>query len=231
MQAIRLIIRLVRATGCRAHIVHLSAAAALDDLDAARQEGLPITVETCPHYLCFDAESIPDGATQFKCAPPIRSALNQARLWEALRSGGIDLIATDHSPCPPELKCPAEGDFRKAWGGISGLSVSLSAIWTAARERGFHITDVVRWMAEQPAKLAGFGQSKGRIAPGYDADLVVFDPDAEFTVKEGDLHFRHLCSPHLGRRLTGKVQSTLLRGETVYQRGTFGSVATGMEIL
>jgi allantoinase len=230
LQAIRLVIRLSRATGCRVHIVHLSAAAALADLEAARQDGLPITVETCPHYLYFSAEAIPDGATQFKCAPPIRSALNQARLWEALRVGQIDMIATDHSPCPLELKCLAEGDFRRAWGGISSLSMSLPAVWTAARERGFHMTDVVRWMTEQPAKLAGFAGRKGRIAPGYDADLVVFDPDAEFVVTEEDLHFRHPCSPYLGEPLKGKVQSTLLRGEVVYQRGTFSRTAIGTEL-
>ena len=230
LEAIRLIIRLAKETGCRVHIVHLSAAAALSDLEAARRDGLPITVETCPHYLYFDAEHIPDRATQFKCAPPIRSALNQARLWEALRSGQIDMIATDHSPCPPELKCFEAGDFRKAWGGISSLSLSLPAIWTAARERGFHMTDVIRWMAEQPAKLAGIDRMKGYIAPGYDADLVVFDPDAEFVVGQNDLHFRHPCSPYLGERLTGKVQSTLLRGEVVYQHGQFGSTATGTEL-
>jgi allantoinase len=230
VEAIRLMIRLAQQTGCRVHIVHLSAAAALADLDLARQDGLPITVETCPHYLYFDAESIPDGATQFKCAPPIRSAINQARLWEALRSGQIDMIATDHSPCPPELKCLEEGDFRRAWGGISSLSMSLPAIWTAARERGFHMTEVVRWMAEQPAKLAGFGRRKGRIAPGYDADLVVLDPDADFVVRKDDLHFRSPCSPYLGERMKGKVQSTLLRGEVVYQHGTFGSTAIGTDL-
>lgn len=230
-EAIRLIIRLVRETGCRVHIVHLSAAAALADLNTARQDGLPITVETCPHYLYFHAERIPDGGTQFKCAPPIRSALNGARLWEALRSGQIDLIATDHSPCPPERKCLEEGDFRKAWGGISSLSMSLPAIWTAARELGFRMTDVVRWMAEGPAKLGGLDGKKGRIAPGYDADLVVFNPDADLVVGKDDLHFRHPCSPYLGEQMKGKVQFTLLRGETIYQSGTFSSVATGTEIL
>jgi len=230
VEAIRMMIELVRSTGCRVHIVHLSAASALSDLEAARRDGLPITVETCPHYLCFEADEIPDGATQFKCAPPIRSALNQSILWEALRSGQIDLIATDHSPCPPELKCLEAGDFRKAWGGISSLSVSLPAIWTAARERGFRMTDVIRWMAECPAKLAGIGRKKGCIAPGYDADLVVFDPDGELTVGANDLHFRHLCSPYLGERMTGKVQSTLLRGEVIYQQGKFGTALTGTEL-
>ena len=230
VEAIRLIIQLARETGCRAHIVHLSAAAALADLESARQENLPITVETCPHYLYFNAGEIPDGGTQFKCAPPIRSALNQARLWEALRSGRIDMIATDHSPCPPELKRFETGDFRKAWGGISSLSASLPAIWTEARERGFRITDVIRWMAEQPAKLAGFDRIKGCIAPGYDADLIIFDPDAEFVIGQDDLHFRHPCSPYLGERMKGKVQSTLLRGEVVYQHGTFGVAASGREL-
>jgi allantoinase len=230
VEAIRLIIRLAHETKCRVHIVHLSAAAALADLEAARQGNLPITVETCPHYLYFDAEEILDGATQFKCAPPIRSALNQARLWEALYSGQIDMIATDHSPCPPELKCLEEGDFRKAWGGISSLSVSLPAIWTAVRERGFRMTDVIRWMAERPAKLAGFDRVKGCIAPGYDADLVVFNPDATFVVGQDDLHFRHPCSPYLGERMQGQVQSTLLRGEVVYQHGQFSNTATGTEL-
>jgi allantoinase len=230
VEAIRLMIRLVRLTGCRVHIVHLSAAEALSDLEEARRDGLPITVETCPHYLYFDAENIPDGGTQFKCAPPIRSALNQARLWEALRSGQIDMIATDHSPCPPELKCLEAGDFQKAWGGISGLSLGLPAIWTAARERGFHMTDVIRWMAEQPAKLVGLNRRKGCIAPGYDADLVVFDPDAEFVVGQGDLYFRHPCSPYLGERMKGKVQSTLLQGEVVHQQGKFIANATGTEL-
>ena len=231
VEAIRMMIRLVRLTGCRVHIVHLSAAAALADLDAARREGLPITVETCPHYLFFHASDIPDGATQFKCAPPIRSALDQSKLWGALRSSQIDMIATDHSPCPPELKRLKTGDFRKAWGGISSLSVSLSAIWTAARERGFPITDVIRWMAERPAKLAGVGRRKGCIAPGYDADLVVFDPDAEFVVGPNDLYFRHACSPYLDMRLTGRVQSTLLRGEVIYQQGNFSAAVTGMEFV
>src|SRR4051812_1274930 len=231
VDAIRLMIRLARETGCRVHVVHLSAAAALEELEAARGEGLPVTVETCPHYLFFTAEEIPDGATQFKCAPPIRCGLNQARLWEALRAGIIDMIATDHSPCPVALKGLEEGNFETAWGGISSLSLGVAATWTAARERGFRITDVVRWMAEQPAVLAGVTGRKGRIEAGHDADLVVFNPDREFTVTEECLRFRHPCSPYLGRTLQGQVVATVLRGETVYREGTFPGRNSGVEVV
>jgi allantoinase len=181
-------------------------------LEQARSEGSPISVETCPHYLFFDAESIPRGATEYKCAPPIRDAANQALLWEALRHGTIDLIATDHSPCPPAMKNMPGGDFFTAWGGIASLSVALPAIWTAANHRGFDITDVVRWMSEAPAALAGLERRKGRIAPGYDADFVIFDPDAEFEVLPDKLHFRHPVSPYIGQTLRGRVESMILRG-------------------
>lgn len=229
IEAIRLVIDLVREYGCRAHIVHLSAGAALATLEAARTEGLPITVETCPHYLYFSAEDIPDGGTQFKCAPPIREAMNQALLWEALRSGGIDMIATDHSPCPPAMKCADSGDFRAAWGGIISLSVSLAVTWTAARERGFHIADVARWMAERPAALAGLGSSKGRISPGYDADLVIFNPDEPFEVAADVLDSEYSLSPYIGEKLKGRVLCTILRGEIVYEDGRFGAHPIGRE--
>jgi allantoinase len=219
LEAIRLLIRLCREYRCRTHIVHLSSAAALGDLEQAHAEGLPLTVETCPHYLFFESSSIPDGATQFKCPPPIREAANREALWGALRAGTIDLIATDHSPCPPAMKCLDSGDFRSAWGGISSLSLSLSAIWTEARKRGFAITDVVRWMAEAPPKLAGLDGRKGRIAPGFDADLVIFDPDTEFEVTAERLYFRHHCTPYLGQRLQGEVKTTLLRGHTCFDGG------------
>jgi allantoinase len=181
----------------------------------ARAEGLPISVETCPHYLFFYAESIPRGATEYKCAPPIRGAANQALLWDALRHGTIDLIATDHSPCPPAMKNMPGGDFFTAWGGIASLSVALPAIWTAASQRGFDINDVVRWMSEAPAALAGLERHKGRIAPGYDADFVIFDPDTEFEVTPDKLHFRHPASPYIGQVLRGRVESTILRGRIV----------------
>jgi allantoinase len=229
-EAIRLLISLVRQFNCRVHVVHLSAGSALKDLEAARAESLPVTVETCQHYLYFSAEHISDGRTDLKCAPPIRGAVNQALLWEALRCQEIDMIATDHSPCPPELKCTDSGDFRAAWGGIISLSVSLPAIWTAARDRGFHITDLVRWMSEKPATLAGLRATKGSISPGQDADLVVFDPDATFEVSADDLPSRHKLSPYIGETLIGRVLTTIVRGEVVYQAGHFRSKPIGREV-
>ena len=212
LEAISLLIQLCREYRCPTHIVHLSAAAALPLIEQARAEGLPLTVETCPHYLFFIAEAIPDRATQFKCAPPIRDAANRDVLWNALRSGLIDLIATDHSPCPSEMKCFSTGNFRSAWGGISSLSLSLPAVWTEARKRGFTLSHIARRMAEAPARLASLDNRKGRIAPGLDADLVLFDPDAEFTVTPDRLHFRHPVTPYLGQRLAGEVRATFVRG-------------------
>jgi allantoinase len=229
-EAIQLLISLARQFASRVHIVHLSAGSALADLDMARAEALPITAETCPHYLYFSAEGIPDGRTEFKCAPPIREGVNQALLWEALRSGEIDMIATDHSPCPPALKCIDSGDFQAAWGGINSLPVSLAAIWTSARDRGFHITDVVHWMSEKPASLAGLSASKGSIASGQDADLVIFDPDASFEVSGGDFPSRHKLSPYIGETLTGRVITTIVRGETVYHDGAFRPEPVGREL-
>lgn len=209
VEAIRLMIRLCRKHQCRVHIVHLSAAEALGDLRAARSEGLPITVETCPHYLVFDAEDIADGATAWKCAPPIRGRANRERLWQALQEGDIDLIATDHSPCPPEMK---QGHFMEAWGGIASLQVALAAVWTEARRRGIGIERVAQWMSSAPARLAGLDR-KGSIRLGMDADLVVFDPDAAFTVDPARLHHRHPITPYAGRELFGKVEATYVRGE------------------
>lgn len=211
--AIALLIRLCRETGCRVHIVHLSAASAVPLLRAARAEGLPITVETCPHYLCLTAEEIPDDATIFKCAPPIREADNREGLWAALREGVIDLVVTDHSPCSPELK--GDGDFIEAWGGIASLSLGLSSVWTHARARGVGLAELVEWMAAAPARLTGLTH-KGALRPGCDADLVAFDPDAEFVVEASHLHFRHKVSPWIGRSLRGEVRRTWLRGRSIY---------------
>jgi allantoinase len=211
--AIRLLIELCRETGCAVHIVHLSAASALPMLQAARAEGLPITVETCPHYLCLCAEEVPHDATLFKCAPPIRAAENRNGLWAGLREGVIDLVVTDHSPCTPQLK---EGGFIEAWGGIASLSLGLSSVHTEARARGFSLADVVEWMSAAPARLTGLDGRKGALAPGRDADLVAFDDTAEFVVGPQDLHFRHKVSPWLGRRLHGRVLRTWLRGQTIY---------------
>jgi allantoinase len=230
VDAIRLIISLCREYGCRVHIVHLSTASALVDLRVARDEGLPITVETCPHYLFFSAEEIADGNTPFKCAPPIREGENRELLWKALQAGEIDLIATDHSPCPPELKQMEAGNFQAAWGGIASVSLALSAVWTAASKRGIALAEVVRWMGGRPAALAGVAGRKGCIAAGLDADFVVFDADASWQVGAGDLHFRHKVSPYVGQHLKGRVQATFLRGECVYRGGQFSKSANGREL-
>jgi len=229
LSAIRMLLSLCREYKFRLHIVHLSASDALPELRAARSEGLAVTVETCPHYLHLTAETIAKGATLFKCAPPIRSMENCERLWEGLREGTIDLVATDHSPCPPEMKRFAEGDFRSAWGGIAGLSMALPVINTEAGKRQFALAYIARWMAEAPAKLAGCEKRKGRIATGYDADLVVFDPESEFVVSADRLHYRHAVSPYLGEKLRGIVKSTYLRGRLVFQEGEFPGEPLGRE--
>ncbi|MGB9031420.1 MAG: allantoinase AllB [Acidobacteriaceae bacterium] len=230
VEAIRLMIRLCREFRFPLHIVHLVTAQALDDLRRARDERLPISVETCPHYLHFAAEDIPDGSTLHKCAPPIRSAGNREQLWEAIRDGDIDLIATDHSPCPPAMKRLEEGSFVTAWGGIASISVALSVVWTGMRRRGFSLSDLARLMSQQPAQLAGLGRRKGAIAPGYDADFVVFNPDAQRTITESQLHTRHALSPYLGERLYGTVTATYLRGSPVYEEGHFSENVLGHEI-
>jgi allantoinase len=227
VEAVELLIRLCRETGCRLHIVHVSSAEVLPALWRAREEGLPVTAETCPHYLTFAAEEIPDGAVAFKCAPPLRSRENRERLWEALRERVIDLVATDHSPCPPEMKKVAAGDFREGWGGIASLQIALPAVWTGARERGFTVADLARWMCAAPARLAGLDGRKGAIVPGYDADLVIWDPEASFEVEAERLHHRHSMTPYAGRTLYGIVQRTLLHGETIYDRGRFPGPPSG----
>jgi allantoinase len=205
VEAIRMLLRLADATGCRIHVVHLSAAEALPELRAARARGLAVTVETCPHYLACAAEDIADGATEFKCAPPIRARANQAALWRALLDGDIDLVASDHSPCPPALKGRERGDFMAAWGGIASLELGLSIVWTEARRRGVSIDRIACWMAQRPAELAGLDARIGRIAPGADADLVAFDPEATWTVDAARLRQRHPVTPYAGRTLDGRV--------------------------
>lgn len=229
LEAIELLLQLCREYRFPLHIVHLASARALGMLREARAAGLTVTVETCPHYLYFAAEEIADGATACKCAPPIRDRENREKLWEGLREGVIDLIATDHSPCPPEMKELAEGNFRRAWGGISGISLALPVIWTEASRRGFSLQDMVRWMAEGPARLAGCGDRKGSIAEGYDADLVVFAPEQEFLVTEDRLHFRHRVSAYLGERLNGVVEKTFVRGTCVFDGGQFPGEPRGRE--
>jgi allantoinase len=229
LAAIRLMLALCREYGFRLHIVHLSTSQALPELRTARSEGLPVSVETCPHYLHLSAETITRGATLSKCAPPIRSRENCEELWQGLRDGTIDLIVTDHSPCPPAMKRLSEGNFRTAWGGIASLSVALPLMWTEASKRGFTLLDLARWMAAAPARLAGCDSRKGRIAAGYDADFVVFDPDGEFSVTEDRLHYRHPVSPYLGETLLGVVKSTYLRGNLVFAEREFPGKPGGRE--
>jgi len=231
LEAIHLLLALCREFHFPLHIVHLATAKAVDRLRKARSSGLPVTVETCPHYLYFSGEDVPDGSTLHKCAPPIRSRANREQLWQALREGVIDLVATDHSPCPPHMKRPEEGSFRTAWGGVASLSVALPVVWTEARRRGFDLSDIARWMAEAPARLAGCSSNKGKIAAGYDADFVVFDPEREFNVTTDDLHYRHRVSPYLGHRLTGKVRRTYLRGECIFDSGKLTSKSAGRECI
>jgi allantoinase len=216
VRAIRLLVELCRATRCRVHVVHLSAADALDDIERAKAEGLPLTAETCPHYLTFCAEEVPPGATQFKCAPPIRSAENRERLWRGLGRGVIDFVVSDHSPCAPELKKLETGDFMEAWGGVAGLQFTLPALWTQAKRRGFGFEDVVRWSAEGPARFAGLA-SKGRIEKGRDADLAIVDDAALFDLRAEQVKHRHRLTPYEGLRLRGVVEATLLRGLPAYE--------------
>jgi allantoinase len=210
--AVAAVIDAARSTGARAHVLHLSAADALGLLAEARRDGVRITAETCPHYLALAAEDIPDGATEFKCCPPIRDRANSDRLWRALQEGIIDCVVSDHSPCPPEFKARGGGDFGAAWGGISSLQVALPVVWTQARRRGHSLDDVARWMAAGPARIAGLA-AKGRIEPGCDADLVAFAPGDSFVVDPARLWHRHWVTPYAGQRLDGVVRRTWLRGE------------------
>jgi allantoinase len=229
LDAIRMMLSLCREYCFRLHVVHLSTSLALPALRAARAEGLPVSVETCPHYLHLSAETILDRATLSKCAPPIRSRENCDRLWDGLREGTIDMVVTDHSPCPPAMKRISEGNFLTAWGGIASLSVALPLMWTEARRRGFTLLDLAGWMSAAPARLAGSDARKGRLAAGYDADFVVFDADREFIVTEDKLHYRHPLSPYLGETLYGMAKATYLRGNAVFAEGEFPGTPVGRE--
>jgi allantoinase len=251
-EAIEMMLRLAREFGVRVHIVHLSSSDAIAMLKAAKHQNTKVTVETCPHYLTFESEQIREGATEYKCAPPIRERSNRDQLWTALHDGVIDFIATDHSPCPPAMKLKSqafkqeafgheaiknevlkakvvknevvknEGDFLRAWGGIASLQLSLSAVWTEARSRGYAVSRIAEWLSAAPARLAGLEQRKGRIAPGFDADLLIWNPDAKFTVDPMKLEHRHKVTPYAGRELFGVVETTFLRGVKVFDRSAEG---------
>ena len=214
--AIELLVRLMEFCPTRVHVVHLSSASSLDIVRRAKAKGLPLTVETCPHYLTFAAEEIPDGATEYKCAPPIRSASERDALWDSLIDGEIDLIASDHSPCPPSMK-ETGGDFLAAWGGIASIQLALPVVWTGARARGVEPERVSDWMCTRTALLAGLGGSKGALAEGYDADLTIWDPDASFIVSPDRLLHRHPVTPYAGRRLFGAVERTFVGGSLAFE--------------
>ncbi len=237
LAAIRLMIRLAEEFNTPVHIVHVSSAEGVEAIAGAKAAWVPITAETCPHYLTFAAADIPDGATEYKCAPPIRESAHRDALWRGLESGALDMIVTDHSPAPPAMKTP--GDFARAWGGIASLELSLPAVWTALLvAQGVEpcdrraaspalLSDLAQWMSAAPAALAGLGERKGRIAVGYDADLVVWDPDVDFVVEPAQLHQRHKLTPYAGRSLFGTVLTTFVRGERVWDKGRLTRAYSG----
>ncbi len=218
-EAIALLVKLLGTIKARTHVVHLSSASGMELVRRAKEAGLPLTAETTPHYLRLESEAIPDGATAFKCAPPIREHANREKLWGGLGEGVIDSVVTDHSPCTPELKKLDLGDFEGAWGGIASLQLGLSVVWTEARKRGHDVAALARWMSAAPALLAGLSH-KGRIAPGFDADLVVWDPDASFVVTKERILHRHKITPYEGQTLFGDVRATYLRGTRVFDGKT-----------
>jgi allantoinase len=229
VEAIALLIRLAEDFNTPIHIVHLSSTKSLPLLADARKRGVPITVETCAQYLHFAAEDILDGATEFKCAPPIRNRANREALWAALAEGILDFVVTDHSPCPPKMKRREEGRWDLAWGGIASLGLALPILWTGMKERGIALERVSEWMAAGPARLAGFSGEKGALAAGADADFVVFDPDQVWTVSPEHLQFRHKISPYLGAKLRGRVIETWLRGAPVFRNNDFVGEPRGRE--
>ncbi|HEX7294638.1 MAG TPA: allantoinase AllB [Pyrinomonadaceae bacterium] len=230
-KAIELMIRLSREFATRVHIVHLSSAEALPMLKAAQASGVRISAETCPHYLHFAAEEIGPGHTEFKCCPPIRDGRNREQLWTGLVEGTIETIVSDHSPCPAEMKLLEQGDFMQAWGGISSLQLRLPIVWTEARRRQLSILDITRWLCYEPARLVDLHHRKGSITEGNDADLIVWDPEADFTVTPAMLQHRNQLTPYAGQVLSGVVQKTFLRGQKIYDSGEFFAENSGSFLL
>ena len=230
-KAIEMAIKLCEESDTPVHIVHLSSANMLDEIRKAKAKGLKLTVETCPQYLYFSSENIPNSNTLFKCAPPIREQKNNDKLWEALKDGTIDFIVTDHSPSTPDLKEIESGNLKKAWGGISNIQFSLPIIWTEAKKRGFSLEEVSKLMSLNVAKFIGVEQSKGLIEEGYDADFVVWNPIENFIVNAENIHFKHKISPYLGENLLGVVKETFIAGKKVFENGNFVSLPIGKIIL
>ncbi len=225
--AVELLITVAREAGMRVHVVHVSAPETVERIQSARSAGVRITAETCPHYLGFTAEEIPHGATEFKCAPPIREASHREGLWGAMADGRLDIVVSDHSPAPPALKLGDEGGFLRAWGGIASLQLRLPAVWTEARARGHAPERLIQWLCAGPARLVGLEGRKGAIAAGCDADLVLWHPEEEFVVERHMLRHRHPLTPWLGRRLNGVIEATYLRGERIYARRTADEAPRG----
>lgn len=225
--AIKLMIDLCRETNAHVHIVHLSSAESISQIKKEKSEGLPLTVETCPHYLFFNAEEIHDGDTRFKCAPPIREKANNEQLWQALKEGVIDFIATDHSPASPAMKELESGNFKKAWGGIAGLQFSLPVMWTKMKEKNIPVGKLLKWFCENPAKLCQLNSSKGKIEKGFDADLVVWNPDKKFRVEEKIIQHRHKITPYLNKELFGVVEQTYVAGKKVFCDNEFINLESG----
>jgi allantoinase len=226
-EAVELMIRLSREMGTRIHVVHHSSADALPALRRAKMEGVPLTIETCPHYLSFAAEDIPDGATEFKCCPPVRERENREALWGALDEGLIDMVVSDHSPCPPAMKSLGTGNFLEAWGGISSLQLRLPIMWTQALDRGYTINHLAEWLCRAPAALVSLDGRKGTISAGFDADLVIWNPAEAFRVEPAMLHHRHKLTPYAGQILSGVIKQTYLRGRRIYDRGEFNETSSG----
>ena len=220
-KAVEMMIRLAREFKTRVHIVHLSSELSVPLIRRAKKEGVRITAETCPHYLFFASGSIRNGRTEFKCAPPIRDLRNNKSLWYALGKGAIDFVVSDHSPSPPAMKCLDTGDFLKSWGGIASLQLGLPSMWTKMSRQNYSLNHLVRWMCSGPARLAGLEKLKGAIAIGYDADIVVWNPEKRFIVRPKLLQHRHKLTPYLNEPLRGAVEATFLRGEMIYDRGRF----------
>ena len=228
--AIALMIDLCRETKCPVHVVHLSAASCLDLIRSARDEGLPVTVETCPHYLYFNAESIPDGSTLHKCAPPIRDEENGRRLWQAVENGDIDFIASDHSPCLPEMKRLDSGNFAEAWGGIPSIQLTLAIMCTLARKRKLSLDKVSYLLSARPAEFLGMESRKGSIREGFDADIVIWNPEQRFEVAADGLHFRHKVSPYVGHTLYGEVITTIVNGSIAFKNNTTSDIPHGKTV-
>jgi len=229
--AVEMMIRLCREFNCRVHIVHLSSASSLPMIRMAKAEGLPLTVETCPHYLFFAAEDIPDGSPVFKCTPPIRERANNEQLWEALKDGTIDFVVTDHSPATPELKKLDSGNIKQAWGGIASVQFSLPVVWTGAKQRGMSLIDLSNLMSTHVARFLGYAGTKGLIRTGYDADLTVWDPDKQIRIQEKDIEYRHKITPYLNKELFGAVCQTYVGGKKIFERGNFVSFPQGKILL